>query len=352
MTPLLNRPRCFARLLPLLAVCLPAAALLPACGLHDDDGFREGVPASDAVSLRLPGDQAVAQGALTSSDGLAGARSALLGQEADLYRTTRDVTAIVNGGTLAVLTLVHTIVEFPPTSLTAGAAVWGPHSEPLSRNAWRLSVSRVAAHSYDYVLEAKAKLAADSTFIAILSGHHNAVVAGKGKGQVVEGLGDGTFTVDWDAAQTLPEHDPIVGKADFTYARPSFSDTATIGVVFTGVKDDKNAEIYNAVYQYAATPGAGGDFQYAAHRDALPGPGPTGSAPELLTIHSRWLETGAGRSDVQISGGDSPTPSPTVNECWDINFMSTFKNTSYDPAQSWGAESSCVFTPAAYSSLS
>jgi hypothetical protein len=32
--------------------------------------------------------------------------------------------------------------------------------------------------------------------------------------------------------------------------------------------------------------------------------------------------------------------------------MSTFKNNSYDPAQSWGQESSCAFATAAYSSLS
>lgn len=349
MTPLATRPLRFARILPLLAICLPAMALLPACGLKDDDGFREGVPSSDAVSLNVPAGQATAQGALTGGDGTVGVRGALLGQEAELYRTTRDVTDIVNGGTLAVLGLVHTIVEFPPTTVAADMAVWGPYSEPLKRNAWRLTVTRLAPHSYDYVLEAKAKQADDSTFIAILGGHHNAVVVGKG--QVVEGLGDGTFTVDWDAAQTLPDHDAIVGKADFTYARASFSATASIGVVFTGVKDAGTAEIYNAVYQYAATPGAGGDFQYAAHRDALPGPGPTGTAKELFTIHSRWMESGAGRSDLQISGGDAPVPAPTGSECWDTNFASTFKVTSYDPAQDWGQESGCAFTPASYSTL-
>ncbi len=350
MTPRASRPVRFARILPLLAICLPAVAL-PACGLKDgDDGFREGVPTSDAVSLKVPSGQVSASSQLTGVDGTVGTKSALLGQKADLYDTTVKVTDIVNGGTLAVLTLVHTIVEFPPTSVGADMAVWGPYSEPLKANAWRLTVTRTAPHSYDYVFDAKPKLAADSAFISILTGHHNAVVGAHG--QTVEGLGDGTFTVDWDAESTLPDHDALVGKATFTYARPSFTDTATIGVVFTGIKDDPSGEIYNAVYQWAATPGNGGDFQYAAHRDALPGPGPTGTAKELFTIHSRWLETGAGRSDVQISGGDAPTPAPTVNECWDINFNSTYKNTSYDPTQTWGQESSCAFTPAAYSTLS
>ena len=350
MTPLTARPARFARLLPLLAVCLPGLALAPGCGLGDDDEFRHGVPTGDAVELKVPQGQSTTQGNLSaSSDGMVAVRGALLGETADTYRITRTVTAVVNGGTLAVLTLVHTIVQFPPTSVSADTAVWGPHSEPLSPNAWRLSVTRVAPHSFDYQLAAKPKLADDSAFIAILTGHHNAVAGAHGR--AIEGLGNGTFTVDWDAAQTLPEHDKSVGKAAFTYARASFGDTATIGVVFTGIKDDLNGEMYNASYQYSATPGAGGDFQYAAHRDALPGPGPTGTAKELFTVHSRWLETGAGRADVQISGGESPSPSPVVNECWNASFASTFKNTSYDPAQTWGAESTCVFSSASYSSL-
>jgi hypothetical protein len=350
MTPLIARPARFARLLQLLAVCLPGLALVPACGLGDDNEFRDGVPTSDAVELKVPQSQSQTQGSLSASgDGMVTVRGALLGETADTYKITRTVTAVVNGGTLAVLTLVHTIVQFPPTDLSTDTAVWGPHTEPLSPNAWRLTVTRVAPHSFDYVLAAKPKLADDSAFVAILSGHHNAVTGARGR--AVEGLGNGAFTVDWDAAQTLPEHDKNVGKAAFTYARASFTGTGTIGVVFTGIKDDGNGEIYNANYLYADTPGAGGDFQYAAHRDALPGPGLTGSAKELFTVHSRWLETGAGRADVQISGGDSPAPSPIVNECWDADFSSTFKNTSYDPAQTWGQESTCVFSSASYSSL-
>jgi hypothetical protein len=348
MTPLAARSTRFARILPLVAVCLPALALVPACGLGQDDEFRDGVPSSDSVQLKVPEGQTAAKSSLTA-DGTVAVRGALLGEKGDLYTTTREVTVAINGGTWALLTLVHTIVQFPPTDVSNDTAVWGPHSEPLSPNAWRLTVTRLAPGSFDYVLAAKPKLAADSAFLSILSGHHN-IVAGA-RGRAIEGLGAGTFTVDWDAAQMLPEHDMIVGKADFTYGRASFTSPVSIGVVFTGVKDDKNGEIYNAIYQYVATPGAGGDFQYATHRDVLPGPVPTGSAKELFTIHSRWMETGAGRADVQISGGESPAPSPVVNECWDASFASTFKNTSYDPAQTWGLESSCAFASASYSPL-
>jgi hypothetical protein len=338
------------QLIRLLLVCLPAAALLPACGLRGDDSFREGVPTSQTVELRVPGSEAGAQSALGTQKGETGVTSALLGDQAEYYVLTRDVTAVINGGTYGVLTLVRAIVGYPATSVTGDTAVWGPHTEPLSPNTWRLTVTRVEPHSYDYRLEARAKQEPDTAFRIILAGHHNAIV-GPG-GEALEGVGSGTFTADWDAAQTLPQHDKIVGKADFTYARASLAQPVTIDVVFTGIQDDKTGEIFNAVYQYTATPGAGGDFQYAAHQDALPGPGPTGSARELLTVHSRWQETGTGRCDVQITGGDAPaTPVVNVNECWDENFLSTFKEVSYDPTKSWGQESTCAFVPAAYSSL-
>jgi hypothetical protein len=348
-----SNPSFSHRLRLLLAVSLPALALLmPACNLQDDT-FKGSVPTSDNVNMAVPGTGST-QSALQASDGTTGARqSALLGDRAEYYTLTRTVTSIVNGATGSVLSLIHTIVSFPANSVKDDVAVWGPYTDPLSPNTWRLTVTRVQPHVFDYVLEARGKDQPDTAFITILSGHHVAV-AGTNDGNV-EGLGSGNFTADFDAAQTLPEHDAnTVGKATFTYARTSFSGTTSIDVTFNGIRDAQNGEVYNAVYHYAATPGSGGDFQYATNRDVVPGPGPTGTAQELMTIHSRWLETGAGRADVKISGGDVPTVTgpATVNECWDASFSSQYKNVSYDPTAGWGQESSCVFASADYSSLS
>ena len=67
------------------------------CGAISGDDFRGGVPTRDTVALNVPG--AAATGALTVSNGV---QSALLGQQADTYVTTRDVTAIVNGGIVSI----------------------------------------------------------------------------------------------------------------------------------------------------------------------------------------------------------------------------------------------------------
>ncbi len=74
-----------------------------------------------------------------------------------------------------------------------------------------------------------------------------------------------------------------------------------------------------------------------------------------MSVHSRWMETGDGRTDVQVTGGDVGTVVDTSSECWDSNFSSVYSALSYDPSDptvDWGAESSCAFASAAFVSLS
>ena len=323
---------------------------LGGCRLVDDE-WGGSTPTADNVALAVP---ASTQSALTAGDGTT--RSALLGQQADSYTLTRGVTGIVNGATGVVLLLVKTIVSYPPTSVHGETAVWGPHSEPLDKNAWRLTVTRVEKHVFSWALDGKPKAADDGAVVTILSGTHTRAVDGHDR--PIENYGSGTFVVDWDMAQTLPDHDNAVGVATFTYSRVSPAAVTTIDVDFKGIKDDPPAtELYNALYRYTATPGAGGELKYAAKRDYYPDPHPSNSALEDFTIHSRWQETGTGRTDYQLTGGDVATAAGimapvTVSECWDVSFLSTYRNLSYDPAMNWGDEASCSFPNASFLSPS
>lgn len=309
--------------------------VLAGCGRVDGDEFREGVPVREAVSLDVPGGQTA---------------GALLAERADTYKTTREVTLVINGGTAAVLTLVRVIIDFPATSIKGDTAVWGPHTEPLSPNTWRLTVSRLEAHKFHWLLESRAKQDPDTAFLTIISGTHTAAVGLDGR--PMEGFGSGTFTIDWDAAQMLPEHDDNVGVAAFTYSRPSLTETVSVDVDFTGIKDKLRSEIFDALYRYRATPGAGGDLRYAANQDIAPVPGPTGTAKEKLTLHSRWQETGAGRADVEISGGDLAATVYDASECWNERFASVYRNALLDPSTAnWGVETDCAFIPAEYAGL-
>lgn len=332
-----------------LALC---GALLTAvgCGKADDGEFAGSTPTKETVALEIPSSTATTTAA--HSSGLSVRGGALLGQVAKDYALTATVVGVVNGATAAVLNLVRDITDFPPTTVSGDTAVWGPGTDPLSANTYRLTVTRTAPHVFSYRLDGKDKNAADSAFVTVLSGTHTRAL--DAAGDVMKGFGSGSFTLDFDAAATLPQHDDNVGRMAFDYSRTSPTATVSINVSFTNVQDhcdpascQTSGQIFDAVYAYSATPGSGGDLQYADAKDYLA----TTSAKETLEIHSRWLETGAGRTDMQMAGGDVGAATQTSSECWDANFRSVYSNATYDPAQDWGAESSCAFASAAYASL-
>jgi hypothetical protein len=92
----------------------------------------------------------------------------------------------------------------------------------------------------------------------------------------------------------------------------------------------------------------GGSFQFTITKDAVP----TTPALETMTVRSRWQESGAGRADIKVAGGDLATTEATANECWntgDLGFPSVYQTNSYgDAAKIWGAQTDCVFPTADY----
>jgi hypothetical protein len=327
-----------------LTLALPMA--LGACKpLDDADEFRSGVPRHEDVSLAFPGNASTSQ-ALSGGEGSVSAP--LLGEKSEFYEVTRAITVTVNVATASVLGLVKLITAFPPTSIGMDVAVWGPHTEPLSPNTWRLTVHRLALGQFQYQFEAKDKTKDDSAYVIVLSGHHNVAnpMVHRRRAHLPD-YGHGDFIIDWDAAQTLPEHDDNVGTAAFTYSRLSPTADIMIDVDFHNVRDDETQMLVDATYEYTATPGAGGDFQFTITKNAVV----TTTAPETLSIRSRWQESGAGRSDARFNGGDLAMGA-TANECWDSVFKSVYMTNSYgDAAKMWGAETACVFPTAEYDSL-
>ena len=310
-------------------ILLGAIVLLSACGLDKADAFRKGVPSSDSVALKVPGQSTALTASGTRRDGLEG-------EVADLYRLTRGVTVTVNGATAAVLNLVEQITQYPPSAVTADSATWGPHTDALSPNTWKLTVTRSAtdADRYTYALEGKGKTEADSAYRVILSGtHHDAG----------SNLGEGTFTIDFDTARQLPEHGADVGVATITYAHSTYAGPTEIAADFTGVRD--GAQTIDAQYQYVETPGQGGQLDFDVQKDFVAGPG-----IETGTVRSRWEQSGRGRSDVKASGGDT-TADFTLSECWDANFLSTYLEASWAGAPSWGASTTCAFATASFATL-
>ncbi|MCC6332936.1 MAG: hypothetical protein IT380_02990 [Myxococcales bacterium] len=311
------------------AILLAAAVAVAGCGVDQAQEFRDGFPKADEVKLNLPGGNGAQplSGASTRRDGLEG-------QVSLFYAFTRGVTVTVNGGAAAVLLLVEEITEYPPSAVTQDSARWGPHTEPLSPNTWRFTVTRHAPNEYSYVLEGKAKTAADTEYRAVLTGAH--VKTG-------HKLGTGTFLVDWDAAQALPEHDANVGRVGFAYARPAWGSTLSIDAAFDDVRDPDTGQRVDAQYRFREFAGNGGSLEFQVNKNVVT----QGAALEVVTVKSRWAQSGAGRSDARVSGGDAPG-SAVVSECWDAGFLSRYAQASWDPALGYGDPAACAFPSAEF----
>jgi hypothetical protein len=308
---------------------LCAALLFAGCdnAKNDEASFREGLPSKEMVEMKAP--KKTGQG-LTAYYGQ--------GQTADYYKLTVGAALTVNGGTLWVLNLIEEIVKHPPTSIEGDVAVWGPHTDALSPTTWKLTVTRTDDDSYSWVLEGKAKSAADSAFVAVLSGAHT--VAVDADGERVKGFGSGEFLIDWEKSRTLPGANPNeMGTGEIRYSRTDAAAVASVEAEFRQVRDDKvEGGRVDADYRYKQAPGAGGELDFVIKKNI--DTDPARSKIENLAIKSRWEATGAGRSDIKLSGGDL-FGEATASECWDSNFLSAYFAVSFNPALGYGAVSAC-----------
>lgn len=298
------------------------AAVLGGCiQVNDADPVARALPHADDIKVQLPEAEI---------------ETAALGQLADYYVITRQVTREFNSGAGFVLVLLHTIVQFPATETRDNTYVWGPHSDALDPAEWRLTVTALDDGTYDYVFDGRSKTEQGAEFVALISGH------------AVPGLnphrGSGNFLIDFDAMYAV---DPIdnpdaKGTVEVTYDLENRDNTAaTLELdINTRALDENGAEqpvVGN--YAYAENNDGSGDFAFSFTGDIDDEEG----AFEDAIIRSRWLADGAGRADVRISGGDLGTLSVTASECWDTRFRRTF----YSDSQTWlpteGDAVDCVF---------
>ena len=328
-----------------LCISFAAAATIMGCGAPGSeeaspaDQFRNGVPRAATVTMSAPGSASSGQALTVESQS-----QALLGDTAEWYRTTRAVTATVNGGALAVGALVNLILKYPPSSLAPDEAVWGPWEDPLDPVAWKVTITRVGVHMYQYKFEGRPRTDPAAAFVTVLAGAHRPTV--NSRGREIERFGSGSFTLDWDARATLPQPDDNVGKVDYTYDHVSAAEAVNIAAQFHQVKDDNHpGNRVDASYAFAQQPGGPGnmDFLYIV-------PASASQAGGRGVVRSRWQFTGDGRADVQVKATDGTTVA-YLSECWDQNYASVYKQDSWPGGDSWGVEASCAFPTAVYSTL-
>ena len=213
-------------------------------------------------------------------------------------------------------------------------AVWGPHTDALSPNTWKLTVTKTGDDVYSCVLEGKAKAAADAAFKAVLSGSHT--VAVDAKGNRLRDFGYGELRIDWDAAQTLPEHDRTTWARRRSATRARTPGEATVDADFRQVQDDEaaGARAWTPTTATRRPRARAASSTSASAKDIDTDAGPQRSI-EQLTIKSRWAQTRRGPRGRE-GAGRRPVGSATASECWDANFASRYLQVSCDPALGYG----------------
>jgi len=304
-------------------ITLTALALAAGCVQRaGDHPIQEILPTADQVKIEVPEGNA--------------ASAYALGDLADYYVITRNISRDLNGGAAWVLVLVHTIVHFPPTTVDGDVYTWGPWSDALDPAEWRLVVTENLDGSYDWSFDGKSKLEADAEFITVISG--NAVPG------VDPHRGTGNFFIDFDAAEQV---DPIDnnnrGTVEIVYDLENRDGTpATLDMVIQTRQPDENGvdQDVSFDYSYVKNLDGSGDLQFGIHGDI----DDNGSLFEDAIIRSRWLQTGSGRADVRVTGGDLGDLTVEASECWNELFRRVFYTDSMDWMPTEGNEADCAFT--------
>jgi hypothetical protein len=308
-----------------LAAALAGLTLAAGCVKENDaPGVADAIPTAEQVQIRLPEGQ----------------QFQALGDTADFYVLTRGVTRSLNAGAAWVLIVVHTIVQFDPTTVEGNVYTWGPwEGGALDPARYQLVVTANDDGTYDWTLDGQNK-GSSGPFITIISGH---AVPDGNPGEAPH-RGSGDFTIDFDAGE---EVNPIDNTPDTGNVLVTYDLAARVVTMHAeGVDELDNPASFD--YFYDENDDGSGDFQFAI--DANFEDSET-AANESALIRSRWEPTGAGRSDAKLSGGDLGAVEVTASECWD----QLFRRVYYSDSQEWqpteGNAADCAFANAAMPDL-
>lgn len=315
---------------------IASMTLMAACGGSSafKDQARDSLPNKSTVGMNSPDGTSTAANA--PSTALTAAPDATSSDP--FFALTVSVAATFNVPVKVFLDVLADVAAKEPASCTETSCTWGPGSSALDFNTYELVVSRDPdGESFDWTLSAQAKSRPASAFVKVASGvarpsgtpHH----------------GSGSFTMDFDAAQTLDGTHDATGKLNVT----SYSNVgpAQLAVTYTGAKDaNVSTETDDIAYAFAEDAAGGGDLQFALRN--------TTTANDV-SVHSRWKNDGSGRADVQGSAG---TFSLQDSDCWgpapfaQVYFTSTA--VAAPPpfgGAATGSVTSCAFSTAVFSAL-
>jgi hypothetical protein len=316
-----------------------AATALSGCSMQREDPseFQEALPALGSVNV--DGPDAARADARTAA-GMSGTLAAGdAGDPAYWYTFTRDLRDGVNAVTAVVLVSVWAVVHLEPSEIDEEHAVWGPYDgDALDPVRYRLTVTRIGEHHFRYVLQGQKKS----------GGEYLNVLDGDGYSRKSDLHGDGQFVLDLGNAKVLDpsRHQNDSGQVTIVHDLPDDIGRRrdalprTITAILAPVGEAK-VTITSLAHEDHT-----GELDVSAHVDI---DDEKTTLLEDVSVVSRWKETGAGRSDVGITGGDLPAAGfegVTAVECWGTDFSRVYYSDSAGISAPEGNASECVYDAA------
>jgi hypothetical protein len=301
----------------LLAALLLA---LGACGNYSNEDleFMNAVPARDDLTASIP------------------PKPISTGNEAELSAQTHDAVRGFNGMLDGVLALVEAVRSYEPTSRGRDeqkreTRTWGPipatddATGALNGWEWRFVMARETTPStvFDYRLELRPLGDPDAVWTAFIAGGFDAAVGVR--------RGNGHFLVDFKSLRELgypfKDEDRNLNSVALTYTTATFP--IQVSMMMAAVDGT------TATVDYAAQDDGSGSLTFTLIGDLID----LTPAIETLAITSRWLPSGAGRSDLVVQSGDGAGLRRT--QCWNDSFVATYENKAWAPADNFGDPSLC-----------
>jgi hypothetical protein len=297
--------------------------LLSACGLGQSGSDLRDVLPDDRIKVNLPTP--------------GGAKGDGERDWATFYLFTAEITEDINGMAGFVIGMVNRItLDYPPSYVneSESSATWGPWADTLDPVFTQLEVTHdLETDAYTWGFDQWPK--DDATDV-------HRVIDGQVDPGATHEVNSGSFLVDFTQINELDPTEEATGTFEVDY------DIRDDGVDGTAIFSDFGPTALDASYAYWDSDEGDGNMDLTMQAD-IDG----GGAMETLAIHSRWLATGAGRSDVSATGGDLGDLTFYVSECWSTSFERVYYTDSFKGGKGTveGDVSACAYPEAEYSAV-
>ena len=231
-------------------------------------------------------------------------------RESRLVCATLLFASGVNAAMVKWLSVVDVVTRHKPTSRTENSRRWGPTPKKDGLD-WRLDLERSGnVFTWNISFAVTGTPADADAWRQIVSG----VVEGDRLGR--RGLGEITF--DLDAAQ-------VFGSASQGLIHASYDHTTckrSMHLQFEGYVGEAAAKAkhppapLDAVHYYERNCEGGGKLEWAYLEDIHARFAPDQSCAESIRLTTRWDDSGAGRGDFIIDGGDLVFGRIQGSQCW------------------------------------